>query len=234
MAPAQPERSVRTDRSLRSEQPLRPEQSVRPEPSEQPEHLEQPERPADVDCLEALRAACAPGGGSPPLGRAAVRAFEAEHRITLPEPYRTFVADIADGCPEGPPDYGLVPLAALPGDWSGKPADRALDAPFPLTEAWLWEDDPRPAVGVPPALAGGEIDPLAAAVFDHGSVVLGTDGCGMYWHLIVSGAHRGHIWLICGEGAAPFGAPFGHTAGEPGFAGWVRHWAAGRPWYDAS
>ncbi|WP_217369620.1 hypothetical protein [Nonomuraea antri] len=72
----------------------------------------------------------------------------------------------------------------------------------------MWEDDPRPPE---------KID----EVFDHGSIVLGTDGCGLYWHLIVTGPHRGHVWQISGEGAGPFGI----SSGEPGFAGWVKHWA---------
>ncbi len=29
-----------------------------------------------------------------------------------------------------------------------------------------------------------------------------------------------------------FGAEFGYACAAPGFAGWVRHWAAGRPWCD--
>jgi hypothetical protein len=55
----------------------------------------------------------------------------------------------------------------------------------------------------------------------------------MNWHLIVTGEHRGHVWFICGEGASPFGAEFGDTTGQSGFAGWVRHWAEGKPWCDA-
>jgi hypothetical protein len=35
-------------------------------------------------------------------------------------------------------------------------------------------------------------------------------------------------------GAVPFGAQFGFTTAEPGFAGWVRHWAANKPWHDAA
>ncbi|WP_328906902.1 hypothetical protein [Streptomyces sp. NBC_00234] len=35
-------------------------------------------------------------------------------------------------------------LAELPDDWGDGRPDRRLDLPFPLTEAWLWEDDPRP------------------------------------------------------------------------------------------
>jgi hypothetical protein len=93
---------------------------------------------------------------------------------------------------------------------------------------WLWEgdeDDPR---------SPEELDEALAPVFDHGSIVLGTDGCGMYWHLIVTGPHRGHIWNISGEGAAPFGSEFGFTTGDPGFAGWVEYWSSGKSWFGSA
>ncbi|WP_328466424.1 SMI1/KNR4 family protein [Streptomyces sp. NBC_00448] len=181
--------------------------------------------------LDALRAAFGvDDGGASALGWEGVRAFEAECGVVLPEPYRTFVAEVADGSPLGPPEFGLVSLGGAGGDdgRSGQKGrngrrERELGRPFPLTDAWVWEDDPRPVA---------EIDPVLERVFDDGSVVLGTDGCGMYWHLVVSGPQRGHVWLITGEGAVPFGAEFGHTGGDAGFAGWVRHWATDRPWFD--
>ncbi|WP_149829566.1 SMI1/KNR4 family protein [Streptomyces tailanensis] len=180
---------------------------------------------ADPHEVAALRAAFdVDDGGESALGWEAVRAFEAEHGVVLPEPYRTFVAEISDGSYSGPPDFGLVSLANLPDDWGGEGQDRDLSKPFPLSEMWLWEDDPRPSE---------EIEPILEQVFDHGTIVLGTDGCGMNWHLVVTGPHRGHIWHITGEGATPFGAEFGFTSAESGFAGWVAHWAAGKPWYDA-
>ncbi|NEA23041.1 SMI1/KNR4 family protein [Actinomadura bangladeshensis] len=178
--------------------------------------------------LEALRAAFDPAHREPPLGWAAVRAFEAEHGIVLPEPYRTFVAEICDGYTDGPPDYGLVALAGVPSDMPDGQVQQSLAEPFPLTEAWLWEedeDDPR---------SEEEIEAALDRVFGHGSIVLGTDGCAMNWHLIVSGPHRGHVWMVCGEGAHPFGAEFGHTSGRSGFAGWAAHWAAGTPWWDVA
>ncbi|MFE9592032.1 hypothetical protein ACFYOP_08110 [Streptomyces sp. NPDC006294] len=33
---------------------------------------------------------------------------------------------------------------------------------------------------------------------------------------------------------AAFGAAFGHTTAESGFAGWVAHWAAAKDWWDAA
>ncbi|MEV4973004.1 SMI1/KNR4 family protein [Streptomyces scopuliridis] len=180
---------------------------------------------ADGGELDALRAAFPAERCLPPLGWEGVRAFERAHGIVLPEPYRTLVAEICDGCSDGPADIdGLIPLEALPADWGCEQTERDLAKPFPLTEAWVWEDDPRPYE---------EIEPLIDEVYNYGSVVLGTDGCGMYWHLVVSGAHRGRIWNISDVGAAPFGAVFGRTSAEEGFAGWVAHWATTRrPWFD--
>ena len=59
-------------------------------------------------------------GGESALGWAAVHAFEAEHGVVLPEPYRTFVAEVSDGSFQGPPVYGLVGPAELPDDWGGR------------------------------------------------------------------------------------------------------------------
>jgi hypothetical protein len=36
-----------------------------------------------------------------------------------------------------------------------------------------------------------------------GGICLGTDGCGMYWHLIVTGPERGMPWMLAGEGIQP-------------------------------
>ncbi|MFE5937143.1 SMI1/KNR4 family protein [Streptomyces sp. NPDC056470] len=165
---------------------------------------------------------------SPPAGWDAVRFFEAEHGIVLPEPYRTFVAEICDGLRAGPPYYGLLPLAETPPDWGAHRPDRLLAEPFPLTTAWLWEAD-----GDEEALSEEEFEARTNHVFDHGSLLLGTDGCGMYWHLIVTGPQRGHVWQIAGEGAMPFGtqSPDPVMPGIPGFTGWVTHWAQGRSWF---
>ncbi|NUR67851.1 MAG: SMI1/KNR4 family protein [Streptomyces sp.] len=180
---------------------------------------------ASAGDLAALRAAFGvDDGGESALGWEAVRAFEAEHGVVLPEPYRTFVAEVSDGSRQGPPEYGLLGLAELPDDWGDDGSGRKPGEPFPLTAAWLWEEDDGPYE-----------DPEAAIgrVLDHGSVVLGTDGCAMNWHLVVSGPQRGHIWHITDVGAMPFGSEFGFTTSEPGFAGWVKHWASGKEWFDA-
>jgi hypothetical protein len=176
---------------------------------------------AAPDDLTILRSAFKNGT---PSGWEAVRVFEKQQGIVLPEPYRSFVAEITDGAIAGPPSYGMVKLGRLPNDWGDGRPDRDLTKPFPLTEAWVWEDD---------ECSCEELGPLLEPVYGHGSLVLGTDGCGMYWHLIVTGPHRGHVWLITGEGAQPFGAEFGYTTARSGFGGWVRHWVEGKDWFDA-
>ncbi len=159
----------------------------------------------------------------PQAGPEAVRSFETEHGIVLPEPYRTCVAEICDGLRAGPPDYGLLPFAKTPSDWGSDRPERLLAEPFPLTEAWAGEVDDDGT-----ALSEQEFDDRVESVFDHGSLVLGTDGCGMYWHLIVTGPQRGHVWLIDENGAIPFGTRSDASLmpGVPGFAGWVAHSAA--------
>ncbi|WP_053850127.1 SMI1/KNR4 family protein [Streptomyces sp. NRRL B-24085] len=165
----------------------------------------------------------------PPAGWEAVRSFEAEHGIVLPEPYRTFVAEICDGLRAGPPYYGLLPLALTPSDWGPDRPERLLAEPFPLTSAWLWEEEEA----TQEALSEQEFEARMDSVFDHGSLLLGTDGCGMYWHLIVTGPQRGHVWLIDENAAIPFGTrpDTSLMPGTPGFAGWATHWAQGRPWF---
>ncbi|MEV7447965.1 SMI1/KNR4 family protein [Streptomyces nigra] len=181
---------------------------------------------ADPAELALLRAAFdADDGGGPAHGWEAVHAFEAEHGIVLPEPYRTFVAEISDGSHFGPPEYGLLSAAELPDDWGGEEQERDLSRPFPLVEAWMWEEDDDSVE---------DADAALDQVYNHGSIVLGTDGCAMNWHLVVTGPHRGHVWMISDVGAVPFGEQFGFTTAEPGFAGWVRHWAENKPWYDAA
>ncbi|PGH06796.1 hypothetical protein AJ79_06438 [Helicocarpus griseus UAMH5409] len=177
--------------------------------------------------IDKLRAVFATKDVIPPLGWPAVHAFESKHNIILPEPYRTFVAEIANGCREGPPHYGLVSLGH-----SGSnniPVECDLSSPFPLTRKWIWEDDPQPPEAFP--MYQLEEDGPDLSCLGRGCLELGTDGCGMDWYLIVTGEHRGQIWNIADVGAGPFGAPFGNTTAQPGFAGWVLHWAAGKEWW---
>ncbi|MFI6550011.1 hypothetical protein ACIBO9_42905 [Streptomyces prunicolor] len=107
--------------------------------------------------------------------------------------------------------------AELPSGWGDDEENRDPCKPSPLATGWLYEDP----------------DAVVGQVLNHGSIVLGTDGCAMNWHLVVTGPQRGRIWHVTDVGAMPFGAEFGFTTSAPGFAGWVAHWAAGKEWFDA-
>jgi len=62
-------------------------------------------------------------------GWEALRVWESEQGVVPPEPYRTSVAETANGSPLGPPGDGglLLPLGRLPPGWpdQGQPRDPA-------------------------------------------------------------------------------------------------------------
>lgn len=170
------------------------------------------ETPQDTPAaVRNLAAAFPEAWREPPLGWVAVFAWETEHAVVLPDPYRTFVATVANGSSLGPPEDGLLPLGWLPPDSPFEDQDIAAD--FPLEEAWWWEEDERDA---------DETASLVDAVFRRGSVVLGTGDGPCYWLLIVSGAQRGNVWQVSEAGAAPFD-PTGEGQGVT-FEGWVQCW----------
>ncbi|MER5212949.1 SMI1/KNR4 family protein [Streptomyces sp. NPDC002838] len=149
----------------------------------------------------------------PALGWEEVCSWEAEHGVVLPEPYRTFIAVVADGSSLGPPDDGgLLALDEIPEYWPYGERDAATE--FPLTEAWFWETDPRGADAT---------QPLIEAVYRYGSVVLGANDGPVYWLLIVSGPQRGRIWLLSDVGAMPFPGPETAEHGAT-FAEWIMRW----------
>jgi hypothetical protein len=148
----------------------------------------------------------------PPAASAEVAAFEAKHDIVLPEDYRRFITEIGDGGP-GPVDYGILPLGHVPSDMTKDERStwtelRDVTKPFPFTRAWVWESDPTSDQG--------DRDQV-----DCGSLCLGTDGCGMYWHLIVNGSERGVPWMFAGEGITP-------VSPKRSFLRWYEDWLDGK------
>lgn len=148
----------------------------------------------------------------PPLARKGVLAFESAHGVILPEGYRRFVLEVGDGG-SGPPHYGLVPLGRevkprfRPEFMRGRQRLPFVTLPFPFTRAWVWED-------------GDTSDEGDAEQVGHGSLLLGTDGCGMDWYLIVTGVARGHVWQFSDVGITPT---------DPGrdFLEWYENWLDG-------
>ncbi|MEU5659988.1 SMI1/KNR4 family protein [Streptomyces sp. NPDC047737] len=174
------------------------------------------QRPGEAT-LDFLHSAFPPEWREPALGHEAVAAWERENRVVLPEPYRTFIAEVANGSSLGPAgDGGLQPLGWLPDTWPDL-GPRQPGEPFPLEAAWPWEDEE----GVGPE------DLLINAAFNKGSVVLGAEDGPSFWLLLTTGPHRGEVWMIADVGAIP-------VPGEPawGFKEWVQRWQTGDDWWD--
>ncbi|GAA4596148.1 hypothetical protein GCM10023194_67540 [Planotetraspora phitsanulokensis] len=166
--------------------------------------------------LEALQAAFPAEWREPPLGLEGVAAWEGENGARLPEPYRTFIAEVANGSSLGPPeDGGLLPLGWLPPGWPDQ-GDRIPGAAFPLDHAWHWEDE---IDSIP------DSDQRIADVYNHGSIVLGTDDELSYWLLVLTGTQRGKIWFVADVGASPYPGPE-----AIGFIEWVQRWQTGAGW----
>ncbi|MGW1006979.1 SMI1/KNR4 family protein [Streptomyces sp. NPDC002520] len=175
------------------------------------------QRPAEAT-LEFLRSAFEPEWREQPLGYEAVEAWESEHGVALPEPYRTVVAEICDGYGLGPPeDGGLERLGCLPTGWPDL-GSRQPGAPFPLVEGWPWEDD---------ASVDPDEDERIDAVYTQGSVVLGSEDGQSFWLLVTTGPRRGEVWMVADVGAGP-------VPGDEawGFLEWVQRWHAGNGWWD--
>jgi hypothetical protein len=134
---------------------------------------------------------------NPPLREVDIRAFESRFGVVLPDEYRQFLIRQGDGGATGP-RYGLLPLGTVPSHWSAvHDYCKRLRRPFPLDAAWVWEDEP-PAPGLQ----------RRVNATDNGVLLVGEDGCGARWVLVVSGARAGEVWLTTGEGATPTGLTF--------------------------
>lgn len=144
----------------------------------------------------------------PRLQEASITEFEREHGVRLPEEYRQFLLNVGNGG-DGPPHYGLARMGEIAHDLSPEEKRRWLGfpriaEPFPFSKPWCWEED-------------HESDKGSKDLVDCGSIYLGNDGCGMYWHLIVTGPDRGRVWLLTGEGIAP-------TRPKRDFLEWYEAW----------
>ncbi|MEV4788281.1 SMI1/KNR4 family protein [Streptomyces tuirus] len=172
-----------------------------------------------------------------PLGWEALWAWERRHGVVLPEPYRTFVAEIANGTDDGPLDEGgLLPVGEKPVSWalweadywmSPEPFDgtaaRVPNQPFPLEEEWQWEYDYYDH-----SLHSFQLH----QTYQHGSVLLGSDRSGEYWTLVVTGPQRGRVWWLRDGCAAPYADSLSALPGGE-FLHWVRDWQVGQGWWRA-
>ncbi|MEU2601747.1 SMI1/KNR4 family protein [Streptomyces hirsutus] len=172
-----------------------------------------------------------------PLGWAGVRAWEAAHGIELPEPYRTFVAEVSNGSLEGASvAHALLPLGRLPENWQSWKADcwlspepfdgtavRKFTEPFPLEEEWQWEYD---------YYDDDEHSPLLHGIYQNGSVLLGGNRDCEFWVLVVTGTQRGRVWWLGDGCVAPYADAGEEGEPETDFVAWFQDWQADRGWWS--
>lgn len=137
--------------------------------------------------------------------------FERNCRVSLPEDYREFITHVGNGG-IGPPAYGLNALdtsGSLAGLHRHAPSSdlHRITEPFPFTKLWIWDNDQVSPEGTRDQIG-------------NGSILLGTDGCGMDWHLIVTGPDRVVPWMIAGEGIQP-------VCPKRNFIQWYEDWLDG-------
>lgn len=131
-----------------------------------------------------------------PLAAADIAAFEARHAVRLPDGYRAFITQLADG--GAGPAYGTFPLkktleverGPMPAGFLARPFPPVAAADPREDPAWddLWERAER-----------GELTPeekaLEIAGVSSGTLVLCHEGCGYLHLLVVTGPTRGQMWL---------------------------------------
>jgi hypothetical protein len=129
----------------------------------------------------------------PPLGEAGVVAFEQKWGVRLPEPYRTYVRDVADG--GAGPGYGVFPLGmrdeSVIGDDIGESDLPLLAEPFNATTAFsleLADVDEEDDDAVEKAFAD-YCDPRWTA----GAMFLNHYGCALRALIVMNGPWAGRV-----------------------------------------
>jgi hypothetical protein len=123
----------------------------------------------------------------PPLSEKRVTGFEREMGIELPGDYRSFVTTVGNG--GAGPGYGLTPLETAVG-YVRRQDERSRQG--------LRSEGSSAAQAFPlssPVLGPEGLDVYSGPDFT-GVISLGGYGCGIDPHLVVSGAERGHVWIL--------------------------------------
>lgn len=130
-------------------------------------------------------------------------AFEARHRIRLPEDYRTFLHTVGNG--GAGPYYGILPLE----QWASGPDEldnEALSRPCPLSEH------------LPSTPNWQQMLPAPVGHPYQGTITICHQGGAYYGLLIVSGPAHGRVVYVDLDGQSPY------FVREPDFLSWYERW----------
>ncbi|QDT48901.1 hypothetical protein Pan258_29480 [Symmachiella dynata] len=173
---------------------------------------------------------------NPPLGVDAVESFESEHRITLPEDYKRFIAEIGNG--GAGPYYGLHQMGHdESGPWESCNLVGDLSIPFPHLTAWngdgsLWESEPD----IPGHISEEDEDRLMeqwdqileeeywSPKVVSGAVPISEIGCNLRQWLVVSGGQSGFVWNDYRADQAGLFPLIDSTGKQMSFTDWYSAW----------
>lgn len=134
------------------------------------------------------------------LSEETIAAFEKCYNVQLPQAYRIFLKKVGNGCEHMLEGRCLNDLKSSP--------RQKLSEPFMLEKFWLWEEDDR------------DSDIIAAERENkvyQGNIELINMGCGMSYHLIITGKCRGEVWNFADVGVQP-------CCERQDFLGWFELW----------
>ncbi|WFL79023.1 SMI1/KNR4 family protein [Altererythrobacter arenosus] len=129
-----------------------------------------------------------------------VAAFEQAHGVTLPEDYRKFLIELGNG--GAGPGYGIFPLGEGEEEQLPQELLQNLSTDFSLIDTW---NESRLAVGRGDNDSIPDEDYYSCSVI-AGAIEIATDGCALFYLLVVSGPGKGQIWFdkrADGEGVVP-------------------------------
>lgn len=143
---------------------------------------------------------------NPPISLEEILFFEDQYSIELPEEYREFLLKAGNGG-DGPPHYKLLDLgSAFILSKGFAKDDKFISEEFPFDNYMVWEGT---------NLSQEELDRLQQ--IHKGSLLIGEEGCGIFWLLVISGVERGKIWYLTEVGVQP-------CAPSLSFLDWYEYW----------
>lgn len=147
-----------------------------------------------------------------PAGEEAIRKFEGQQGVRLPEEYRDFLMFIGNG--GAGPYYGLYGLKALEDDLSDS---RGLRRCRPLEEPVIY---PKMSEEEWDRIVNPESRQKGEKVYPYmGVLPIGTQGCTLMTGLMLTGPYRGQVVYYDNDFCGP---PF--FVREKGFLSWYERW----------